>query len=525
MKSQPLIGALQGWGRTACVVMLLAPTMSGFASDTTSQPADLSPRYAAIAPIQLVPQEGLQRLTLPLPVLQASRSNTSNTAWADVRVLDVAGRPVPTAWLPTTAPVSTQTETELTSAALPKFAWPSSTNSGNTTLAADHADLRVQINSSGTVVNIESSRPSPAASANAAVAPRVWLLDLSALPRAGRSIDRLQLDWPAQPQGVSSRVDVEGSDDAQRWSRMTSGPLLELPTLNPASAASDTSASTTSTQGAPSVKHVDWPSGVAMPRYLRLSFDQPLALSKAQLRWTATQKPVPLSTATVQFQAVAADDKQPAHWALDLQGAVPIQQLKLQLPQVNTVLGLRLQQRNDSRDAWQHVSSFVAWRLQRDGSEQQSNAIEWRTSPSTIASSATHAARYWRLIPDGRTAQLPAQPLTATIGWQSPQLLLVAQGGGALRLAVGRERDTSATVAWQTLVPGADEAALQRLPEAGLGPLAQQVVADPKFNERIQDASPEDQKRWLLWGVLSLAVVGLGGLAWRLSKDLKMNQK
>ena len=120
--------------------------------------------------------------------------------------------------------------------------------------------------------NRASGAPPPIVGASAAVAPQVWLLDLSALPRTGRSIHRLQLDWPAQPQGVSSRVDVEGSDDAQRWSRITSGPLLELPAINPAVTASDASAPPTSTQGAPSVKHVDWPTGLAMPHYLRLSF-------------------------------------------------------------------------------------------------------------------------------------------------------------------------------------------------------------------------------------------------------------
>jgi hypothetical protein len=322
---------------------------------------------------------------------------------------------------------------------------------------------------------------------------------------------------------VSTRVDVQGSDDAQRWSNITSGPLLELPAPNTAPAASDASAPpTASTHNAPSVKHVQWPSGVAMPRYLRLSFEQPLALSSAQLRWVADKAPVSLSTAPVQFQAVAADGPQPAHWALDLQGAVPVQQLQLALPQINTVLGLRLEQRNDAREPWRSVTSFVAWRLQRDGSEQHSAAIEW--NPSASAATA-RAARYWRLVPDARTAQLPAQPLNATIAWQSPQLLLVAQGGGALRLAVGRERDTGSSVAWQTLVPGADEAALHRLPEAGLGPLAQQVVAEPPFNQRLQEATPEDQRRWLLWGVLTLAVVGLGALAWMLGKDMKVEPR
>jgi hypothetical protein len=218
----------------------------------------------------------------------------------------------------------------------------------------------------------------------------------------------------------------------------------------------------------------------------------------------------------VQFQAVAADGQQPAHWALDLQGAVPLQQLQLSLPQINTVLGLRLEQRNHEREPWRSVTTSVAWRLLRDGKEQESSPVQWGSDTH-----APTAARHWRLVPDARTAALPMPALTATIGWQSPQLLLVAQGGGALRLAVGRERDTSATVAWQTLVPEPDEAALKRLPEARLGPLAQQVVANPKFKQRIQDASPEDQRRWLLWGVLSLAVVGLGGLAWRLGKDMK----
>jgi hypothetical protein len=516
MKPQALIGSLHGVERAICVAMLLAFSTSGFASETPSQSGDLSPRYAAIAPITLVPQEGVQRLSLPLPVLQASRS----TSWADVRVLDGAGRPVPTAWLPATPQVSNETDAQRTSTPLPRFVWPTAPTTGETHLGAEASNLRVQVNSSGAVVKIESSKHSNAATVNKAVAPRVWLLDLSALPRPGKTIQQLQLDWPAQPQGVSNRVDVQGSMDAQRWSPITSGLLLELPAPTMATAASDTSAPPASTQGAPGVKHVAWPSGVAMPRYLRLSFEQPLALSSAHLRWVADKAPAPLSTTTVQFQAVAADGQQPAHWALDLQGAVPLQQLQLSLPQINTVLALRLEQRNHEREPWRSVTTWVAWRLLRDGKEQESSPVQWGSDTR-----APTAARHWRLVPDARTAALPMPALTATLGWQSPQLLLVAQGGGALRLAVGRERDTGSSVAWQTLVPGADDAALQRLPEAGLGLLAQQVVAEPPFNQRLQEATPEDQQRWLLWGVLTLAVVGLGVLAWRLGKDTRMDQR
>ena len=519
------ISALHGLGRNVLGVVCLALCTTAWTSEAPDPQTDLSARYAAIAPIQPVPQEGLQRLSLPLPVLQTSRS----TAWADVRVLNAAGRPVPTAWLPAPTPARAPADADVTSATLPQFAWPSATG-GNTNLPPEPAPLRVHIHSSGAVIRVDSSGPRAATPTHPTVPPRIWLLDLSALPRPGRPIQQLQLDWPAQPQGLNGRVDVEGSDDAQRWSRITAGPLLELPSSRPAAAvASDPAAPPTPTSppahthttAAPSVKHVNWPPGVAMPRYLRLSFEQPMALGSAQLRWTSPQTPAPLSSTNVQFQPVAADGKQPAHWALDLHGAVPIQRLQLSLPQVNTVLGLRLERRNDSREAWQHVTAFVAWRLQRDGSEQQSAAVEWRTTPTGMANPGVDAARYWRLIPDGRTAQLPAQPLNATIGWPSPQLLLVAQGGGALRLAVGKAGETSATVAWQTLVPGADEAALQRLPQAELGALTPQVVVEPTLHERLQAATPQDQRRWMLWGVLALAVLGLGSLAWTLGRDMK----
>ncbi|MFM8898500.1 MAG: DUF3999 family protein, partial [Burkholderiales bacterium] len=292
-------------GRMLGVATLLTLTASLAAKDTSGETGDLSQRYGSIAPLTLVPQEGLQRLSLPLPVLQASRSSTGNSMWADVRVLDAAGRPVPIAWLPSAPVASAENEGNLTSAPLPRFAWPSAASANNSTVGVEAQDLRVQINSAGAVVKIELNRPAPASTSNTAAIPRIWLLDLSALPRPGRPIAQLQLDWPASAQGLSSRVEVEGSMDAQRWSPITSGPLLELPAMNAAAAASDASATSTAsapTTLAPSVKHVNWPTGLPMPRYLRLSFDQPLALSQAQLRWSPAAPPVQLSTTPVQFQ-------------------------------------------------------------------------------------------------------------------------------------------------------------------------------------------------------------------------------
>ncbi|MFY7856301.1 MAG: DUF3999 family protein, partial [Rubrivivax sp.] len=103
----------------ACSVAPLA-LASGSARPSSDAGVDLGSRFAATAPLTLVPQEGLQRLALPLPVLQASRS----PGWADARVLDGAGRPVPLAWLPRPAAPTAPDDPALNSTALPALAWP-----------------------------------------------------------------------------------------------------------------------------------------------------------------------------------------------------------------------------------------------------------------------------------------------------------------------------------------------------------------------------------------------------------------
>ncbi len=476
------------WSALLIALPALAQAGSGTATD------DLARRYAAIAPVSLVQQDGLQRLALPLAALQASRS----PRWADVRVLDAQGRPVPTAWLPAgfDSPSGAGDEAADTAVPVPRFAWPAPKAAGGSTVGND--GLRVQVDSAGAVVRIESSS-SKAAPSTPAAPPHVWLLDLTGLPRAGKPIRQLALDWPRSAEGFSATLQIEASDDAKRWAPVASSPLLELP----------------GAAAAPQVKQIDWPAGTATPRYLRLAFSQPLDLTASAVRLQSTREPEVLSHETVKFQPVPGDSQTPAHWALDLRGAVPVKRLRLALPQVNTVVGMRLEQRADERQPWRAVATFVAWRLTRDGREERSAPVEWNDTLQA------QPARHWRLLPDTGTARLPAEPLDATLGWRAPQLLFVAQGGGDLRLAVGRERDTDNTVDWRTLVPGADPALLARLPEARLGAFTAQAAAPTGLAEQLKESSTEDHRRWALWAVLGVAVLGLGGLAWRLGRDMR----
>ncbi|HET7863403.1 MAG TPA: DUF3999 family protein [Burkholderiaceae bacterium] len=475
--------------------------------------------YAAVATVAVHSSDGLHRLELPLEVLQASRS----AGYADVRLFDARGEPLPLAWAQRPAiPPGAERHVRV-----PVFAWPAAT--------AGESRIKVQVDDSGAVVRIVNVAAAPAK----APVPAAWLLDLSRLDRQGERITRLALDWPPQPGGIATGVRVEGSDDTRSWIPITHASLLDL-----------------AQSGAPALKQVDWPAARAAParppqappRYLRLVFDTPLPLGMAEVTLNQAPAGPPLASQRVTFMAAEGPQPElegtrprgtgatrpagaqppwggpasaePRPWELDLKGRVPVSRLRVHLPQTNTVVPLRLQQRDDPRRPWRTVVSLVAWRLTRNGQELQ--------APATAFEAAS--ARYWQLVPDARSAGWNPATLEATLEWTAPQIVFAARGlaaqasgalvGTPLHLAVGRDVRGPPPLALAALIPGYEPGAEHLLPAASLSALTPQQVAPLPLPERLRRASPDDQQRWTLWLVLVLAVTGLGWMAWKLVREV-----
>ncbi|MGM9515283.1 DUF3999 family protein [Roseateles sp. DB2] len=466
-----------------CGLALL--TRGATASPATQASGATSPALVW-APLQAQAGGGLQRMTLGWALLRAAPAGSLDT----IQVQDAKGQVLPSAWAG--APAQAQSRRTLP---LPLWAWPDEAPVGP---AEGARSLAVELDAQGRVRRILSSTSpqGPGHGAGQGPASRRWLMDLSALRDAAERALDLALDWTSPPEGQVLSAQLEGSDDAQHWQALRRAQLLDLPAAASAPALQ--------------LRHIDWPAGQALPRYLRLQFDAPVLLRSGALTVESRQRP-DLATELLSWQAEPRGVDEAPRWRLDLPVALRPEALRVQLPALNQLLSLRLEQRQQDGQAWQGVHRFVAWRMQRGGVEAQSPAEPLQAAP----------ARQWRLVAEGPVpAGLEQAPLDLQWLWRPPQLVSLLPADPALlaglRLQLSASTQEPGRLALRTLMPGYQPGSEYQLPEALPGPVQAQAAhpAPPAWED------PATRKRWGLWAVLGFSVAGLAGLAWRLKGEV-----
>lgn len=472
--------------RRACIAALVLATCHAQAAP--------EPRRITSAPLQLDSADGLQRLSLPLDALRASRLAN----WGDVWLVDSRGDPLPQAWAASPPPPPV----ELRWTALKLFAWPQ-----DLPVQADQG-LKLEIDASGAVVRIDR----PAAASATASAPVAWLLDLHGLAQPPR---KLRLAWPPSAQGLRRQATLEASDDAQHWQPVGNATLVEAPAAggSPAAAAFvqreiEIDATTTGT-----------------PRYLRLQLDRPLALGSVEAQLASQALPAGLQTLVLPMRRASGDElpagrrQAPAAWLLDLGGPVPVESIQVRLAGENQVLPLRfswkpvqpptLPGRAPAEAGWQFAAAHTAYTLRKQG----------RTEVSPPFSVQAAGARWWLAEAQGSVPDGP--PPELVLGWRAPQLVFAARGTPPFRLQVGGERPSASRLDLATLVPGYTAGIEHTLPQAATGAFSTRELAEPGMLEGLSLASPEQQKRWLLWAVLAVVVGALAWMARGLAAEVK----
>ncbi len=430
--------------------------------------------YTTTANVTPQGSDALQRLRLPLAVLQQSRS----TGLADVRLFDANGKLVPLAWA--SAPLVAQVPPRMQ--VLPHFAWPAAEGQ------AVAPNLKLEWRSDGTVLKVEQAgrpdRPDRPGQPEAA-ATQVWLIDLKPLGEA-QPPQALTLEWAAPgATGLVRNVRVESSTDVQAWRAAGQGVLVEL----------------ASVAGAPRQVIQHRLALAALPantRYLRLRADGALGLSRVQAELAQAS---PADTAALDSARFELREDQ-----LDLGATLPIARIEFHLGAGNAVVPVSIDRRAEqpARSGaanWEPIASHTAFVLLHGGQTLRSPVLEMNDLPLRELRFRSHGS---------------AAPQAVSLSWRAPHLLFAATGAPPYRLAIGRERALSVALPRAALLPGYQDGAEFKLPSATLGAL--EVKAS---SGTLTDTSPEQRRRWLLWAALAAAVAGLGALARSLMREMR----
>lgn len=457
--------------------------LAAFSVCAAEKPAD----YAYGMALDVDGSEALYEITLPAAVYRG----VARADLADVRVFNGAGELVPHGWRPRrTSGLDAPKPVMLTLFPLRAPAGVSLDGLSISVRRGPDGASRVQVTSTDTrATDARSSGASRTAG---------YLVDLTVLDRPLRA---LELDWASGPEGYAGKLRVDASDDLGNWRTLVAqAPVVSLEM-----------AGQRLTQ-----KRVELPAGKV--KYLRLA-------------WVANPQDAPAPDITAARGELAAQSVEaarewltveprrgtkPGEYEFDLGGWHPVDRVRLQLPEPNTLAPVEWLVRNNADQPWRPVASGVVYRLRRGDTEV--------TSPELGVPAATE--RYWLLRVDQRGGGVGAAMPKLDAGWVPHQLVFAARGASPFQLAYGNREAKPAALAIETLIPGYREASGAAIRAAKAG--AQQTVnvksvqalAPAELGGAARREETVDWKRWSLWGALVLGVLVLGVMAWRLMKQM-----
>lgn len=326
--------------------------------------------------------------------------------------------------------------------------------------------LRVQRGDDGSIIELNMAAEPPATGD----VLRGWLLDASTTDFA---LQRLHLQWRAESEGFQ-RFSIEASDDLDHWRPLGEGQIARL-----------------SFNG----ERID-KSEVELPptrtRYLRLLWlapEQAVNLSAASVSGTrSTAEPAALIwSAALKGEA----DEQGATWTLPL--ALPLERLRIDVEQANSLAPVLLQGRRDSAAPWVSLASSVIYRLPVDGHEVVQDQIEL---PQASVSQL-------RLQVDSRGGGLGQGEPRLSVALRATELLFLVRGNPPYRLALGRADAQAGSLPVTTVVPGFDPQRLETMGSAAINGSIAQVEVSPGV---VPAKAGIDWNRIGLWAVLLIGV-------------------
>jgi hypothetical protein len=418
---------------------------------------DLPDDFASQIPLTLSGEGPWYRLELPLPVQLNARQGNLN----DVRVFNADGQAQPYA-LTLSQPQPPDEANPVSVKWFPLY---------NSDDARDaEPTIRVERTPGGTLVEVQ---PKGEIEAGEEIL-RGWLLDTSAIHAP---LDRLIIDWNTEREGFQ-RFTIEASDDLQHWQRWGEGQVARLSFADELV----------------EQREVSLPGRSA--RYVRLLWDTPQSaptLTSAQVLGSHPGV-LPLSWS----QAINGRTEKSGVYVWQLPVALPIERMKVDILQANSLAPATLYGRRDNHGPWRVIDDGLLYRLTQNGEDV---ARDEMALPGEVV-------QQLKLEVDERGGGLGTDAPTLRVAVRATQVIFLARGAPPYSLAVGNDAIGGAGLPLSTLIPGVTEQKLAALGSATLNTAPVTAASVP-----LPLADGPDWKRVGLWAVLIIGVLFLGWMA------------
>jgi len=416
--------------------------------------------------IQADAEDALREIEIPAAVYRG----VTRGDLGDLRVFNAQGEVVPHALRP---PVASTAQAGA-AVRLPVFPLYGEANG-----KIGDLNVRVEKRADGTIIGIQSQ----AKGAERKSQLRGYLLDASTLKPA---VHALQFDWKSGSASFVGKIKVDGSDDLATWTNLADNAALARLTFDG--------------------HQVERDRVELRPRkfkYLRISWpENQAALESLNVRAEPAAKLVasPRIWQNISASSVAA---KAGEYSYDLGGYIPVDRLRVELPQVNSLVHLQIHSRAKPNDPWRLALSAVAYRLRDRDTEVSSPEI----------AISMNSERYWLLRVDQKGGGVGGGVPKIEIGWMPQKLVFAARGAAPFQLAYGSSGVKPAAFAIESLIPGYKTDAEFKVKPAALG---EQVTLAGTAQLR----APWDYRKLALWGSLIVGVGLLGWMAFRLSRQI-----
>lgn len=431
--------------------------------------AEVSPRHFAYGiPLTIVAGEALYELSLPVDVYRV----TTRSDLGDICIFNGMSELVPFA-LYRTEVLPHALAQSVTLPIFPLTATPEPVTAG--------LSLQVRRDSDGSILRVD------AVDGNQASRITSYLIDASVLKRP---VAALALRWKTRPEGTMGRIRVEGSDDLENWTTLVHGAtVLEI------------------RYGEHSLERRIVETGEVRTKYFRLSSTSGEMPTLTAVEARTEPPPPELPREWLEITA-APQTKNAGDFEYDVSGRMPVDRVRVLLPQENSLVKATLYSRETEKDHWRREASAFVYRLNIRGEDI--------SSPDIVLGATPH--RYWllRIAPGGGIGS--GIPIIR-FGWVPEKIIFAARGSGPFLLAYGSARPASYFQGGNVLFSQLSQERGKRT-AAGIALPGTPTELGGKTALK-KSLLPTDVKSAMLWVVLLMGVVLLVWMSVRLYRQMK----